>query len=74
MKQYEEEKYELWRQHVEQILPSLLKRNLLIKPADRLAQQQHHQQHHQVPPVTSQDGQQPPSSSDDQEEVLGEQM
>ncbi|XP_064612357.1 LOW QUALITY PROTEIN: dynein axonemal heavy chain 10-like [Liolophura sinensis] len=70
MKQYEEEKYELWRQHVEQILPSLLKRNLLIKPSDKLAQQQHLQQHHQVPPATSLEGQQPPSSSDDHEGEL----
>ena len=38
MKAYEDQKYEQWREHVEQVLPSLLKRNLLIKPADRAAQ------------------------------------
>lgn len=32
MKFYEDQKYEEWRQSVEQHLPSLLKRNLLIKP------------------------------------------
>lgn len=32
MKFYEDQKYEEWRQNVEQHLPSLLKRNLLIKP------------------------------------------
>ena len=33
MKLYEDTKYEMWKETVEQILPSLLKRNLLIKPA-----------------------------------------
>ncbi|KAL3856163.1 hypothetical protein ACJMK2_010948 [Sinanodonta woodiana] len=32
MKAYEDMKYEQWREHVEQVLPSLLKRNLLVKP------------------------------------------
>ena len=32
MKSYEDQKYEEWKQNVEQHLPSLLKRNLLIKP------------------------------------------
>ena len=32
MKQYEDFKYEQWRENVEQHLPHLLKRNLLIKP------------------------------------------
>lgn len=32
MKLYEDQKYESWREHVEQILPSLLKRNLIVKP------------------------------------------
>lgn len=35
MKQYEDTKYETWKEHVEQVLPSLLKRNLLIKPTAR---------------------------------------
>lgn len=30
MKEYEDRKYESWREHTEAILPSLLKRNLLI--------------------------------------------
>ncbi|XP_076453104.1 dynein axonemal heavy chain 10-like [Babylonia areolata] len=33
MKLYEDTKYEMWKETVEQVLPSLLKRNLLIKPA-----------------------------------------
>ncbi|ESO91629.1 hypothetical protein LOTGIDRAFT_122204, partial [Lottia gigantea] len=32
MKRFEDIKYEQWRDHVEQILPSLLRRNLLLKP------------------------------------------
>lgn len=32
MKEYEDKKYEQWAEHVSAILPSLLKRNLLIKP------------------------------------------
>ena len=32
MKSFEDQKYEEWKQNVEQHLPSLLKRNLLIKP------------------------------------------
>lgn len=32
MKFFEDQRYEEWRQNVEQHLPSLLKRNLLIKP------------------------------------------
>ena len=37
MKAYEDSLYEQWKENVEAILPSLLKRNLLIKPADRAA-------------------------------------
>jgi len=46
MKFYEDQKYENWRDHVEQILPSLLKRNLIIKPtqAQQLQLQQQQQQ------------------------------
>jgi dynein heavy chain len=40
MKAYEDHKYEQWKDYVEQVLPSLLKRNLLIKPAEKLQQQQ----------------------------------
>ncbi|XP_064619187.1 dynein axonemal heavy chain 10-like isoform X2 [Lineus longissimus] len=40
MKAYEDHKYEQWKDNVEQVLPSLLKRNLLIKPAEKLQQQQ----------------------------------
>lgn len=32
MKFFEDQKYEEWKLYVEQCLPSLLKRNLLIKP------------------------------------------
>ena len=39
MKAYEDHLYEQWRENVEAILPALLKRNLLIKPHDKLAQQ-----------------------------------
>lgn len=39
MKVYEDELYEQWKNQVEGVLPALLKRNLLIKPQDRLAQQ-----------------------------------
>jgi len=35
MKDYEDEKYVLWREHVEQVLPGLLKRNLLAKPVEK---------------------------------------
>ncbi|XP_071945421.1 dynein axonemal heavy chain 10-like [Antedon mediterranea] len=34
MKEYEDKKYEVWREHVESILPGLLKRNLLAKPSE----------------------------------------
>ena len=45
MKAFEDSKYEQWKDHVEQILPSLLKRNLLIKPAHLHSSQTfHHQQ------------------------------
>lgn len=46
MKAYEDQKYEQWRDHVEQILPSLLKRNLIVKPshAQQLQLQQQQQQ------------------------------
>lgn len=37
MKAYEDSLYEQWKENVEAILPSLLKRNLLIKPSDRAA-------------------------------------
>jgi hypothetical protein len=39
MKLYEDTKYEMWKENVEQILPSLLKRNLLIKPSHTLQAQ-----------------------------------
>ncbi|XP_052801261.1 dynein axonemal heavy chain 10-like isoform X3 [Mya arenaria] len=44
MKTYEEGRYEQWRESVEQILPSLLKRNLIVKPtpAQQLQLQQQH--------------------------------
>ena len=32
MKEYEDLKYAEWRDHVEQVLPGFLKRNLLVKP------------------------------------------
>ena len=35
MKSYEDHLYDQWREQVEGILPSLLKRNLLIKPHER---------------------------------------
>ncbi|XP_050408300.1 dynein axonemal heavy chain 10 [Patella vulgata] len=34
MKRFEDIRYEQWRDHVEQVLPSLLRRNLLIKPSN----------------------------------------
>ena len=37
MKAYEDHLYEAWREQVEAVLPSLLKRNLLVKPAIREA-------------------------------------
>ena len=37
MREYEEKKYEQWRDYVEGILPGLLKRNLLTKPAPTTA-------------------------------------
>ncbi|XP_074640231.1 dynein axonemal heavy chain 10-like [Tubulanus polymorphus] len=40
MKAYEDLKYDMWRESVEQVLPSLLKRNLLIKPSEKTHQQQ----------------------------------
>lgn len=44
MKTYEDSKYEQWRESVEQVLPSLLKRNLIVKPTQaqqlQLQQQQ----------------------------------
>lgn len=45
MKLYEDNKYEQWREHVEQVLPSLLKRNLIVKPshAQQLQLQQQQQ-------------------------------
>ena len=39
MKAYEDSLYEQWRENVEAILPSLLKRNLLVKPSDQAVQQ-----------------------------------
>lgn len=45
MKSYEDMKYEQWKEQVEQVLPSLLKRNLLIKPSEKHAQQTQLQQH-----------------------------
>ncbi|XP_067660223.1 dynein axonemal heavy chain 10-like [Haliotis asinina] len=44
MKTYEDQKYEMWRETVEQVLPSLLKRNLLVKPS-HLQSHQLHLQH-----------------------------
>ena len=46
MKAYEDGKYELWRDHVEQVLPALLKRNLIVKPthAQQVQLQQQQQQ------------------------------
>ena len=38
MKAYEDQLYEIWRENVENVLPALLKRNLLIKPSDRQQQ------------------------------------
>ncbi|ELU10552.1 hypothetical protein CAPTEDRAFT_221643 [Capitella teleta] len=43
MKAYEDSLYEQWKDNVEAVLPALLKRNLLIKPHDKLAQQGGHQ-------------------------------
>ncbi|XP_033627732.1 dynein heavy chain 10, axonemal-like [Asterias rubens] len=37
MREYEEKKYEQWREYVEGILPGLLKRNLLTKPTATMA-------------------------------------
>ena len=42
MKFYEEQRYDQWKDHVDQVLPSLLKKNLIIKPTQ--AQQQQLQQ------------------------------
>ncbi|XP_021370512.1 dynein heavy chain 10, axonemal-like isoform X1 [Mizuhopecten yessoensis] len=42
MKQYEDQKYEAWKDNVELILPSLLKRNLLVKPHHSQLTQQGH--------------------------------
>ena len=42
MKAYEDQKYEEWRDRVDQALPVLLKKNLIIKPTQ--AQQQQLQQ------------------------------
>ena len=39
MKAFEDDLYEQWREHVSQILPGLLKRNLIIKPTDKMHQQ-----------------------------------
>lgn len=36
MKEYEDRKYKVWREHVEVILPGLLKRNLLTRPQDQM--------------------------------------
>ncbi|XP_072163343.1 dynein axonemal heavy chain 10-like [Diadema setosum] len=36
MKEYEDKKYEQWRDHVSMILPGLLKRNLLTRPQDQM--------------------------------------
>ena len=36
MKAYEDELYEQWKVNVEMVLPNLLKRNLLIKPVDKV--------------------------------------
>lgn len=33
MRMFEDMRYETWKEQVEQVLPSLLKRNLLMKPA-----------------------------------------
>lgn len=41
MKLFEDTKYEMWKETVEQVLPSLLKRNLLIKPAVSAAMAMH---------------------------------
>ena len=37
MKAYEDHLYEQWKEGVEAVLPSLLKRNLLIKPHEKQA-------------------------------------
>lgn len=52
MKAYEDQKYEQWRDHVEQVLPSLLKRNLIVKPTHAQQIQFQQQQQH-----TAEDGQ-----------------
>jgi len=39
MKAYEDKLYEAWKDNVEMVLPSLLKRNLLIKPSHAQPQQ-----------------------------------
>lgn len=36
MKDYEDIRYAEWRDNVEQILPGLLKRNLLVKPPEKV--------------------------------------
>ena len=58
MKAYEDQKYEQWRDHVDQILPSLLKKNLIIKPTQ--AQQQQLQQLQQQ--QAAEDGQEDPGN------------
>ena len=56
MKAYEDQKYEQWKDHVEQILPSLLKKNLIIKPTHAQQQQLQLQQQQQA----GEDGQDDP--------------
>ncbi len=36
MKAYEDHLYEEWKAQVEAVLPGLLKRNLLVKPTDKI--------------------------------------
>jgi hypothetical protein len=47
MKAYEDAKFDEWRVHVEEILPELLKANLLIKPK--------HNKNSNIPVLTSVD-------------------
>ena len=40
MKAYEDHLYEEWKAQVEAVLPGLLKRNLLVKPTDKMLVQE----------------------------------
>ena len=51
MKLYEDNLYAQWTQNTNQVLPNLLKRNLLVKPQDRPQTQQGDGEHPQTPSV-----------------------